>query len=211
MRPFRPHRCQHRAGAGCICNRDGPSATPAPAPAALPAGACPVRREAGDNTDGHGAEAPLRLGCHLYRCGATSQQDYQRPSESAVHENRKSWDKILYLPSIVIVQLFSSRRRHPAASLTLLCHGRAGPTPAVESREAWRPGFSAGPGPRAAHCQLHGKTLTTTWSFRANPRGFPRLWARGVGVGAWKEPLEMPPTCRVTETAGGHRGTALTE
>lgn len=67
----------------------------------------------------HGAEAP-RAWPPPSRCRTISQQDYQCLSESTAHENRKCWDKILHLPLIVIVQLFSARRRHPAASPTFL-------------------------------------------------------------------------------------------
>lgn len=181
--------------------------TPHPHPAALPAGPCPSWREAGDDTEGHGAEAPLGLGCHLFCCGAISRQDYQCPSESAMHENRKSWDKILHLPSIVIVQLFSTRRRHPAASLTLLCRGCPHPP-------RWRRG--AGEAGLFCRAPATGSTLPDTWKgldhnlvFQGKSRGLSK--AMGRGGGGWKGTLETPPTCRVTEAAGGHRETTLTE
>ena len=54
-------------------------------------------------------QRPRGLQGHLARWGTISRPDYQCPSGSTSHKNRKNWDKILHLPLIVSAQLFPRR------------------------------------------------------------------------------------------------------
>lgn len=127
-----------------------------------------------------------------------SWRDYRCPREPLAHENRKRWEKALHLPLIVVVRLFFARRRHPAASPPL-CQGRA----RGGRNRAGGAGLSAGHRTRLRP-PGHKKTLTSTWSFRANPGVFPRL--RGPGRAGTA--MEMAPSqCLNLRSGRGSRGT----
>lgn len=154
--------------------------------------------------DGHGAAAPRTWKATSPGWGTISWQDYQSPSESTVHKNRKSWDKILHLPLIVVAQLF------PRGDAIRLLHGRssasvqpAPPTPdaTAEARGPGKWGPSAEQRPRIAWPPDTRKDSDLDLVFQGKPRGLSEA------VGTADADVETAPqnafSCRVTEELPG--------
>lgn len=128
------------------------------------------------------SRSPRGLEGHLACWGVISRQDYQSPSESAAHKNRKSWDKILHLPLIVITRLFPRgdairRLRGCSSALARPAHPIGGLEGAGEA------GLLQSTGHALPDTQ---KDLDLRLVLQGNPGGFPRL--RGELMLTWKQP-----------------------
>lgn len=105
-------------------------------------------------------------------CRTTPQRRYQCPSEPTAHKNRKTGTR-----SFTFLRLSSSncssrgdaiRQLHRYSSLAW--QGQAHPP--QRRQGGGEASLSAGHRQGAVCCQMHGKTSTTTWAFRANPGAF---------------------------------------
>ena len=195
-----PHyRVLHGAGTIQVCGltkRD-------PSRVALPSASRPARGEAGD-VDGCGTAAPRTWKTTSPGWGTISRQDYQSPSESTMHKNRKSWDKILHLPLIVMAQLFphgdAIRLLHGCSS-ALVQPAPPAPDATAEVRGPGKWGPSAEQRPQIAWPPDTRKDLDLDLVFQGKPRGLSEA------VGAADADVETAPqnafSCRVTEELPG--------
>lgn len=173
-----PRQGLQNAGAGQVSPSSAVLPRRPPLRVASPSGSCLEEQEMQLSS----SRSPRGLEGHLACWGVISRQDYQSPSESAAHKNRKSWDKILHLPLIVITRLFPRgdairRLRGCSSALARPAHPIGGLEGAGEA------GLLQSTGHALPDTQ---KDLDLRLVLQGNAGGFPRL--RGELMLTWKQP-----------------------